>query len=338
MELLKDNLEKELFKIIQLCEEELIIISPYISLNVAKRLIQTIKSNAINCTIITRFERKSFVEKASSLDAIKSLVENGVQILTLKDVHSKLYLIDSNKAFVGSANFTNKGLNTNHELLLYFDDKTETDKFYDYAHELIVKIKQAGNFTITLKQIEKEEDFIQEYKRRTDEKEEELCYSWGANLDTENDIDENSVVLSVPAGSTIHLIEKYYVHAHPISSGYNYTPTDFITFRKPKGGVMDTIYKIDHSFPIEMKEWRTEIEKLDISETTKEKLMNYIVNRYKDFEFEKAPKYKFYLVSFLCDLPNEPRPPINNAGGWLYRYKDLVESKQHVNTISQMKK
>lgn len=334
MELLINNLEQELFKKLQMCEEKVVIISPFISLNIAEKLVQIVKDKHIDCKILTRFERKSFIEKASNLDALKLLIENGVQILALKDLHSKVYLIDYKTCFVGSANFTNKGLNINHELLLYFDDKDEVEKFNSYANELITSI---SDWLITIERIQNEQDIIEGYKESQEEKE-KIVDSWGADLKSKNTDDENSIVLSVSAGDTIHLIEEYFVHAHPISSGYSYSPTKYIAFRKASGGVMDKIYKIDKTFPVEMRVWKSEIEKIGISDTVKDRLTNYIVERYRDFEFDKAPKYKFYLLSLLYDLPNKPHPPANNTGGWLYALKDLKESTGHVLTIRQRKK
>lgn len=337
MELLKNNLEQELFKVLQTSEKEIMIISPFMSLNSAEKLVHIIKEHHVNCRVITRFERKSFIEKANSLDALKILIENGVQVLALKDLHSKVYLIDSKRCFVGSANFTNKGLNINHELLLYFDEISEVEKFNSYASELVTSIEESGNWLVTIERIQKEQEDIEKYKESQKEKE-KINDSWGAVLKSEELVDENSPILSVPAGDTIHLIEKYFIHAHPIAKGYNYTPTEYITFRKSNGGVMDAVYRIIQTFPLEMKEWRNEMEKIEISKTVNANLINYIVNRYRDFEFDKAPKYKFYLLSLLCDLPNEPHPLVNNPGGWLYSLKDLKESNGHVQTIRQKEK
>lgn len=334
MDLLKNNLEQELFKYMEICEENTIIISPFISFNIAEKFVQIIKDKNIDCKIITRFERKAFIEKASSLEALKLLIENGVQIFALKELHSKVYLIDLKRCLVGSANFTNKGLNKNHELLLFFDEDSEVEKFNSYANELI---KQLDDWAITIERIQREQKIIEGYKETQKEKG-KIDDSWGADLKTEESVDENAIVLSVPAGGTIHLIEKYYVHAHPISNGYNYSLTNYLTFRKPNGGVMDKIYRINKTFPIEMMKWKSEMEKLDIPDTIKDSVANYIVDRYRDFEFDKAPKYKFYLLKLLCDLTNEPHPPANNPGGWLYTIKDLKESTGYVLTINQKKK
>ena len=166
-----------------------------------------------------------------------------------------------------------------------------------------------------------------------------LNNSWGADLTSLPSIDENSLVLSVPAGGTIHLIEKYLVHSHPLSKGYNYTQTDYLTFRKANGGDMDTIYNINKTFSLDMDNWRKLVEELDLNTTQKENLINYILGRYRDFDFDKAPqyKYKFYLLGVLYPLPNAPHPPTNNPGGWIYRIKDLKESKDMVYTINKTK-
>lgn len=308
--------------------------SPFISLNVAEKLLQIVKDKNVDCKIITRFERKVFIEKASSLEALKILIENDVQIFALKGLHSKFYLIDLKRCFVGSANFTNKGLNKNHELLLFFDEDSEVEKFNSYANELI---KELDDWAITIERIQREQEIVEGYKEIQKDTQ-KIDASWGADLKTEESVDENAIVLSVPAGNTIHLIEKYYVHAHPISNGYNYSPTNYITFRKPNGGVMDKIYRINKTFPIEMMKWKSEMEKLDIPDSIKESVANYIIDRYRNFEFDKAPKYKFYLLKLLCDLTNEPHPPVNNPGGWLYTIKELKESIGYVLTINQKKK
>lgn len=71
MELLTSDLEQQLFKNLKLCHDNIVIISPFLSLNTAEKLVNIIKNNQIDCTIVTRFERKAFIEKASSLDALK---------------------------------------------------------------------------------------------------------------------------------------------------------------------------------------------------------------------------------------------------------------------------
>lgn len=66
----------------------------------------------------------------------------------------------------------------------------------------------------------------------------------------------------------------------------------------------------------EMKDWRNEIEVIEISENVKENLINYIDNRYRHFEFDKAPKYKFYLLS-VTFLLNHIHQLITQGDGYI---------------------
>lgn len=336
MKLLKDNLESELFNVLQTAKENLIIISPFMNLSSTEKLVEIVNNTSVNCTVITRFERKSFIENSHSLDALRLLITNGVEVLALQNLHSKIYLVDYLHCFAGSANFTTKGLNINHEILIHFDNQ-EVDQFNTYVNDLLAEIKQSGDWLITLEQIEDEEQIVNSYKEQLKE-DKRLNNSWGADITSLPSTDENSLVLSVPAGDTIHLIEKFLVHAHPLSKGYNYTPTNYLTFRKANGGKMDKIYTINKTFSIEMDNWKNAIEGINLTPMEQEKLMSYILERYRDFKFDKAPKYKFYLLSVLYELPNVPHPPANNVGGWYYTIKDLTESKDVVYTLKQKAK
>lgn len=304
------------------------------SFSIAQKLVDIVTNKSINCTVITRFDRKSFIEGAHSLDALKKLISNGIDVFALKNLHTKMYIIDDSQCFTGSANFTTSGLNTNHEILMHFDTH-EIDPFNTYVNELLTKIKQSGDWLITLKQVEMEELIVKSYMNQMKE-DKRINTSWGANITTPERPDEDAMVLSVPAGNTHHLITKYHVHAHPVSKGYNYTQTDYLAFRRAKGGHMDTIYTINKTISFDMSNWKKEIEGLHLKTSEKENLENYILDRYVEFEFDKAPqyKYKFYLLSILYELPNTPHPPANNPGGWVYTLKDLKESTGIVNTVN----
>ncbi|MEH7181110.1 hypothetical protein [Neobacillus vireti] len=62
MKLFKDNLEQELFKVLQMSEENIIIISPFMSLNIAEKLVPIVKTYQIDCKVITRFERSPLLK------------------------------------------------------------------------------------------------------------------------------------------------------------------------------------------------------------------------------------------------------------------------------------
>src|SRR4051794_2455522 len=108
MQLLSGNLEKHMFEEIENCHERIMIISPFLSTYTIKKLIDYIEKKGLNCTIVTRFERKAFIDGASSLEALKILIENNITVLALKDLHSKVYIFDHHTCMIGSANFTKK--------------------------------------------------------------------------------------------------------------------------------------------------------------------------------------------------------------------------------------
>ena len=82
-------------------EKEIKIISPFIGLNTSSIISDYLKQNKnCKCTIITRFYRQDFLDGVSNLDALKLLINSNVDIYALKNLHSKLYLIDGNYGII----------------------------------------------------------------------------------------------------------------------------------------------------------------------------------------------------------------------------------------------
>lgn len=133
VEVLTQNLQKQLFASFRKGEKNIRIISPFLSEKMAAHLITITKQYHIPCEIITRFSLDDFWSGASDLNAIERLLCVGINVYQIDNIHTKLYLIDNQTAFVGSANFTNRGLNPKHELELemlikiYDDPNTITE-------------------------------------------------------------------------------------------------------------------------------------------------------------------------------------------------------------------
>ena len=100
------------------------IISPFISERPSRLLANVLDNNPeMCCIIITRFYREDFISGVSRLAALRVLVEAGAKIYAVKDLHTKLYLIDDDIALLGSANFTVGGFKSNVELSLMIDNE-----------------------------------------------------------------------------------------------------------------------------------------------------------------------------------------------------------------------
>ncbi|MGM0875898.1 MAG: hypothetical protein ACQEWV_14175 [Bacillota bacterium] len=68
MQLLSEKLENRLFKEIDNCNESIVVVSPFLSTYTIQKLLYSVKKIGLNCTVVTRFERKAFIDGASSLE------------------------------------------------------------------------------------------------------------------------------------------------------------------------------------------------------------------------------------------------------------------------------
>jgi HKD family nuclease len=330
LQLLSENLEKRLFEEIDTCKESIVIISPFLSTYTINRLINSVKKNGLKCTVVTRFDRKSFIDGASSLEALQILIQNNITLLALKDLHSKVYVFDRKTCMIGSANFTKKALTQNHELLMTFKEQDDVLSILQYTDKMVDDINAQGNWNITDDQIAAELIVKNAYVE-SEAVQPILSYSWGAALKKSNTVqkDLNEVVLSVSVGGTQQLVSRYLVHAHPDDRNYNRLK-NLISFRKAEGGQMDAIYRIDSTFIIDPVYWRQEVNLLDYPSSVKSRIYNYIIERSTGFGFEKPIKFKFYILSLEEELPHAPRPKTNNAGHRYYSYGELLDRNEYI--------
>ncbi|MGX2960669.1 phospholipase D family protein [Peribacillus sp. JNUCC 23] len=331
MKVVTDNLEKHLFTELNKSRESIMIISPFISMYTAGRLINKLQNDNVECTLITRFDRSLFINGSSSIEALKLLKRQGVKILALKNLHSKVYILDESMCITGSANFTKKGLKENKELLMFLYEQHETIPILSYAKQLLEDILLSGHWYVDEDMINIEIE-MKKHIKPTIEQDPRLNYSWGAELLTNKQLDEEAIVLSVSIGGTYDIVEKYAIHAHPYDYPYK-TPTKYITFRYPNGGQMKSVYEIVETLEIDLSSWRRVIEERGFPKVIENRLVNYIIDRKSGFDYEKAVPYKFYILNEIYELLNCPRPPKNNAGGWYYRLGDLISAKDIINTI-----
>jgi hypothetical protein len=86
-----------------------IIISAYIT-EVALKWISSIVPSECNVTLVARLKSSDILNKSSDLKAIELALESNWQVFRLPELHAKIYLINDNNLFVGSANCTSNGL------------------------------------------------------------------------------------------------------------------------------------------------------------------------------------------------------------------------------------
>jgi hypothetical protein len=88
-------------------------------------------------------------------------------------------------------------------------------------------------------------------------------------------------VLSIPAGKSIDRVEKYTVYECPDKLKYNYKKPLFICFREGRGGVMDSLYKIEEIVvfnPLEKSELET-FKNSTLPDNWKKRILDYAISR-----------------------------------------------------------
>ncbi|WP_270620090.1 phospholipase D family protein [Paenibacillus macerans] len=143
-------------------EDELNIISPFIGTQTATFVAEWLKNNpTVKCNVITRFYREDFVERVSSIYGLERLFQANAKIYALIDLHSKLYLFDLHSTIIGSANFTQGGFMSNHEICVLMNDEPEiAEKANEYFFDLLDQIQTAGNGIVTQEWIDEEKKHV----------------------------------------------------------------------------------------------------------------------------------------------------------------------------------
>jgi hypothetical protein len=89
---------------------EINIISAFITKPAYRWLAELTKLNAPKITLVGRFIPKDFIDGASNFAAIRQGLTSGYTIKALSNLHAKIFQIDQEIIYTGSANMTGKGL------------------------------------------------------------------------------------------------------------------------------------------------------------------------------------------------------------------------------------
>lgn len=215
----KDHYAK-IFGAFSNCNNSIRIITPFITRDMAKKLIDIIDLCEINCTLISRFKRQDFIDGVSSIFALQDLINSGVEILALKKLHTKLYIIDDNNAIIGSANFTAGGFKNNHELSLLLTDEPEiVSQLISYYKELHLAIKSSGTGVVTEKLIEGEIEEINKFIQKLHKGIKTTTVSeFGASLEDCEIYESNDVVQEIFATEVDEIEETIWLKFEGVAS------------------------------------------------------------------------------------------------------------------------
>lgn len=114
---------------------EIVITSPFLSVDVMKSLGNYLPERVKNVTLITTLkphaaEQFNKVQVLNELFRLKKTRGFNLTVRIDNDLHGKIYIGKSEDKYVGciisSANFTNNGLEHNHEWSVFMDSQEET--------------------------------------------------------------------------------------------------------------------------------------------------------------------------------------------------------------------
>lgn len=104
-----DELREKLELSLPQAKSDIVFISAYITQTAIDWFCNLLPSG-VQAHIVCRLLPSDVLSGASQLSALKTALEKGIKVSCLHSLHAKIYSIDSQTIFVGSANLTNNGL------------------------------------------------------------------------------------------------------------------------------------------------------------------------------------------------------------------------------------
>lgn len=86
-----------------------ILCSAYITKIGAEWILKNLSQSG-NIKVVGRFSPQDFTSGASDLEAIRLFINSRIQVSALNSLHAKLFLFDNSRLYLGSANYTGRGL------------------------------------------------------------------------------------------------------------------------------------------------------------------------------------------------------------------------------------
>ena len=106
----EQELQKQLSISLSECQDSVIILSAFIKQAAFKWFIEQIKNKAIKVNVVARWTLGDLLNGVSDLEVYEQCKSQDWTFKIDQRLHSKIYLIDSSYAYVGSSNLTGAGL------------------------------------------------------------------------------------------------------------------------------------------------------------------------------------------------------------------------------------
>jgi hypothetical protein len=104
-------------------KEDIFLAAPYVKANIASLILDCRQSSAA-LSLLTAYRLPDFHRRASDVGALKTLLDAKASVRSCQTLHAKVYIFDSARAIVTSANLTTGGLSRNIECGVLLDDRS----------------------------------------------------------------------------------------------------------------------------------------------------------------------------------------------------------------------
>jgi hypothetical protein len=134
----EQELQVEIASSLQQCRCSVVILSAFIKHNAFEWLKKQVENTDIEVVVVARWRLDDLVVKVSDLSIYEQCKDQGWIFKIDQRLHSKLFLIDSSVAYVGSSNLTGAGLGLTEKSNFELSTKIEvTDIDIDKVHKYI---------------------------------------------------------------------------------------------------------------------------------------------------------------------------------------------------------
>ena len=135
---------------------EINIISAFITKPAYSWLCKLTQLNSPKITLVGRFLPKDFIDGASNIEAIRLSLTSGYSVKALSNLHAKIFQIDDDLIYTGSANMTGKGL----ALIEKSNLEACTEVAPTVASKTFIKKIIDSSIELTLEHLDKMQKFI----------------------------------------------------------------------------------------------------------------------------------------------------------------------------------
>ncbi len=115
-------------------EQRVMVFSPYLTSRTAELVIG--RAKAEKCEVYTVFSTESFVNRSSSLETVRVLLERGYGLYHIDGLHAKMVIVTGRFASFGSQDLTHRGTK-NREVSIVVDDLSDVQEAERLAEEWV---------------------------------------------------------------------------------------------------------------------------------------------------------------------------------------------------------